>query len=214
MTLTLILGDQLHRDWFSPSALNLGVGERVVMIEDLGVASSYRYHKLRLLHTFVAMRHFRDALWERGVELRYFELPESVAMPFWQRLDDELGEELGDGRELRVAEIADRGFEASLRHFCNERSVQLSVLASPAFLESVADSRLWFEGRRRPFMKTFYERQRRRLNLLLEADGSPSGGVWSFDAENRRKLPKGYVEPPLPPITSSPHEPVLRELIG
>jgi deoxyribodipyrimidine photolyase-related protein len=214
MTLTLILGDQLHRDWFSPSALNLGVGERVVMIEDLGVASSYRYHKLRLLHTFVAMRHFRDALWERGVELRYFELPESVAMPFWRRLDDELGEELGDGRELRVAEIADRGFEASLRHFCNERSVQLSVLASPAFLESVADSRLWFEGRRRPFMKTFYERQRRRLNLLLEADGSPSGGVWSFDAENRRKLPKGYVEPPLPPVAASPHEPVLRELIG
>ena len=218
MTLTLILGDQLHRDWFSPSALNLGVGERVVMIEDLGVASSYRYHKLRLLHTFVAMRHFRDALWERGVDLRYFELPESAAMPFWQRLadelDDELGEELGNRRELRVAEIADRGFEASLRHFCNERSVQLSVLASPAFLESVADSRLWFEGRRRPFMKTFYERQRRRLNLLLEADGSPSGGVWSFDADNRRKLPKGYVEPPLPAVAASPHEPALRELIG
>ncbi|MFN9385712.1 MAG: cryptochrome/photolyase family protein, partial [Cyanobacteriota bacterium] len=102
MTLTLILGDQLHRDWFSPSYLNIGAGERVVMIEDLGVASSYRYHKLRLLHTFVAMRHFRDSLLQRGVELRYFELPESAAMPFWQRLADELG----DGRELRVAEIA------------------------------------------------------------------------------------------------------------
>ena len=96
MTLTLILGDQLHRDWFSPSALNLGVGDRVVMVEDLGVASSYRYHKLRLLHTFVAMRHFRDALWERGVDLRYFELPESAAMPFWQRLGEELGDELSD----------------------------------------------------------------------------------------------------------------------
>ena len=53
-------------------------------------------------------------------------------------LVSELGDELGDGRELRVAEIADRGFEAGLRRFCNERSVQLSVLASPAFLESVA----------------------------------------------------------------------------
>ncbi|MFN7896262.1 MAG: cryptochrome/photolyase family protein, partial [Cyanobacteriota bacterium] len=99
MTLTLILGDQLHRDWFSPSPLNIGAGERVVMIEDLGVASSYRYHKLRLLHTFVAMRHFRDSLLQRGVELRDFELPESAAMPCWPRLADELG----DGRDVRVA---------------------------------------------------------------------------------------------------------------
>ena len=225
MPLTLILGDQLHRDWFSPSILNLGASQRVVMVEDLGVASSYRYHKLRLLHTFVAMRHFRDALVHRGVEVRYFELPESAAMPFWQRLGqaldhelggelgEALGDELGDRRELQVAEIADRGFEARLRRFCAERSVQLNVLASPAFLESVDESRIWFEGRRRPFMKTFYERQRRRLNLLLEADGSPSGGRWSFDTENRRKLPKGYVEPPLPSIAPSPHEPAVRALI-
>ncbi|WP_255090058.1 MULTISPECIES: cryptochrome/photolyase family protein [unclassified Synechococcus] len=40
-------------------------------------------------------------------------------------------------------------------------------------------------------MKTFYESQRRRLGLLLEADGSPIRGRWSFDVENRRRLPKG-----------------------
>jgi deoxyribodipyrimidine photolyase-related protein len=87
------------------------------------------------------------------------------------------------------------------------------VLPSPAFLESVAESRSWFEGRRRPFMKTFYERQRRRLGLLLEPDGSPTGGRWSFDVENRRKLPKGYVEPTLPALPASPHEPAVRALI-
>jgi hypothetical protein len=50
MVLTLILGDQLHRDWFSPSPLQLAAGNRVLMIEDLAVASAYHYHKLRLLH--------------------------------------------------------------------------------------------------------------------------------------------------------------------
>jgi deoxyribodipyrimidine photolyase-related protein len=40
------------------------------MIEDLAVASAYRYHRLRLLHTFVAMRSFRDALLERGIAVR------------------------------------------------------------------------------------------------------------------------------------------------
>ncbi|MCP9837238.1 cryptochrome/photolyase family protein [Cyanobium sp. N.Huapi 1H5] len=220
MTLTLILGDQLHPDWLSPSPLQLAPGSRVLMIEDLAVASTWRYHRLRLLHTFVAMRSFRDALLERGVAVRYCELPESEGVPFWERLAAELdgGRKPQDGalegRELQVAEVADRSFEARLRRFCDGQGVRLSVLPSPAFLESVAGSRSWFEGRRRPFMKTFYERQRRRLGLLLEADGSPTGGRWSFDVENRRKLPKGYEEPPLPAVPASPHEPAVRELIS
>ena len=210
MTPTLILGDQLHQGWISPSPLQLAAGAVVVMVEDLAVASAYRYHQLRLLHTFVAMRSFRDALVAHGVTVRYFELPDSVDCSFWQRLASELA---GQGA-LRVAEIADRRFGARLERFCQEQAVALTVLPSPAFLESVAESRVWFEGRRRPLMKSFYERQRRRLGLLLEADGTPTGGRWSFDAENRRRLPKGYLQPPLPPVPTSPHEPAVRALIG
>jgi deoxyribodipyrimidine photolyase-related protein len=69
VALTLILGDQLHPDWLTPSPLQLAPGSRVLMIEDLAVASTWRYHRLRLLHTFVAMRSFRDALVARGVEV-------------------------------------------------------------------------------------------------------------------------------------------------
>ena len=219
MALTLILGDQLHREWLEASPLQLRAGQPVLMIEDLAVASAYRYHRLRLLHTFVAMRSFRDALLERGIAVRYFELPASLEVPFWRRLAAELEADLeaghpDQGKGLQVAEIADRGFEQQLQRFCQEQKVGLTVLPSPAFLESVAESRVWFEGRRRPLMKSFYERQRRRLGLLLEADGSPTGGRWSFDADNRRRLPKQYREPPLPVVAASAHEPAVRELIG
>jgi deoxyribodipyrimidine photolyase-related protein len=151
--------------------------------------------------------------------VRYYELPDSLAVPFWQRLAAELEADLeaghpDQGKGLQVAEIADRGFEQRLQRFCQEQKVGLTVLPSPAFLESVAESRVWFEGRRRPLMKSFYERQRRRLGLLLEADGSPTGGRWSFDADNRRRLPKQYREPTLPVVPASAHEPAVRELIG
>ena len=86
MALTLILGDQLHREWLEASPLQLRAGQPVLMIEDLAVASAHRYHRLRLLHTFVAMRSFRDALLERGIAVRYFELPYSLEVPFWRRL--------------------------------------------------------------------------------------------------------------------------------
>ncbi|MCP9841870.1 cryptochrome/photolyase family protein [Synechococcus sp. J7-Johnson] len=210
MTFTLILGDQLHRQWFTASPLELAAGSQVLMIEDLAVASAYRYHQLRLLHTFVAMRSFRDALIERGVAVHYFELPASAGVSSWERLELELA----GAKQLRVAEIADRSFAARLERFCQEQALELTVLPSPAFLESGAESRAWFEGRRRPFMKTFYERQRRRLGLLIEADGSPTGGQWSYDVDNRRKLPKGYREPPLPVVAASPHEPAVRALIA
>lgn len=213
MVLTLILGDQLHRHWFSPSPLQLDAGSQVLMIEDLAVASAYRYHRLRLLHTFVAMRSFRDALVARGIPVHYHELPASQALPFWQRLEAELQALPGPERGLQVAAIADRRFAQTLERFCAERALPLTLLPSPAFLESAAASRDWFSGQRRPRMASFYQRQRRRLGLLLEADGSPSGGRWSFDADNRRRLPKGYSEPPLPALAASPHEAAVRQLI-
>ena len=212
MALTLILGNQLYRQWLGGPDLQLGPGDTVVMVEDLGVASAYRYHKLRLLHTFVAMRSFRDALVEQGIRVRYFELPESEGPTFFERLGLELSDQ--QSPELRVAEIADPGFQHNLEAFCLATGVQLTVLPSPDFLESAADSRRWFEGKRRPFMKAFYERQRKRLGLLLEADGSPTGGQWSFDADNRKRLPKGYTEPALPVVLPSCHDGAIRELVG
>ena len=35
------------------------------------------------------------------------------------------------------------------------------------------------------------------MNLLLE-DNKPIGGKWSFDEDNRKKLPSGYEIPKLP----------------
>lgn len=49
----------------------------------------------------------------------------------------------------------------------------------------------WF-GSHDARMHEFYVWQRRRFKLLLDADGDPVGGRWSFDAENRKKLPRGY----------------------
>ncbi len=215
MGLTLILGNQLHREWLTPSPLCLDGSDRVLMLEDLGVASTFRYHKLRLLHTFVAMRSFRDALISKGITVRYFELPASKGISFWERIGLELDDPSlqSAARELRIAEIPDPAFQQLVEAFCQERSVSLTVLPSPAFLSSSAESRPLFQGRKRPLMKTFYEQQRRRLNVLIEPDGTPTGGRWSYDTENRRKLPKDYREPPLPTVATSRHDADVRTLI-
>ena len=48
------------------------------------------------------------------------------------------------------------------------------------------------------FLADFYKKQRLRLGILLEQDSQPTGGRWSFDADNRKALPKGLVLPEFP----------------
>jgi deoxyribodipyrimidine photolyase-related protein len=45
-------------------------------------------------------------------------------------------------------------------------------------------------------MARFYERLRRDTGYLMEADGTPRGGKFSFDTDNRQKLPQSLTLPP------------------
>lgn len=55
------------------------------------------------------------------------------------------------------------------------------------FLRQDSDCKYW--------MNDFYIWQRKRLNILVDEDNKPTGGKWSFDTENRKKLPKNIIIP-------------------
>lgn len=40
----------------------------------------------------------------------------------------------------------------------------------------------------------FYSYMRKKLNILIDKDGNPEGGKWSFDTDNRNKFDKDYKE--------------------
>jgi deoxyribodipyrimidine photolyase-related protein len=48
----------------------------------------------------------------------------------------------------------------------------------------------FFKGKKHYHQTDFYIYQRKRLNILIDEDHSPLGGKWTFDGENRKKLPK------------------------
>jgi deoxyribodipyrimidine photolyase-related protein len=51
-----------------------------------------------------------------------------------------------------------------------------------------------FGKKKRFLLFDFYKQQRKKTGWLMAGE-EPLGGVWSLDAENRRKLPKGHVAP-------------------
>lgn len=54
----------------------------------------------------------------------------------------------------------------------------------------------FLERVRAPRMVDFYRGMRRQLETLVDANGKPEGGRWSFDAENRKRLPRDAFVPP------------------
>ena len=72
-----------------------------------------------------------------------------------------------------------------------ERGRVEAVDPTPGFSLPRTEFARWAGDRRRLRMEDFYRFQRQRLDLLLEPDGSPVGGHWSFDEENREPPPKG-----------------------
>ena len=166
----------------------------VVMIEDLGICKKYRYHKHKIILIISAMRAYADSLRSAGYEVHYLELSDYKDVSYMDKLAmviDQLGID-----KLLTFEIESVSQQRVLDTFIEKRRIELVTAASPMFLSSRESFRAFSQrSSSRLQMATFYKEQRRDLKLLLEADGSPFGGRWSFDTENRKKLPKDLVPP-------------------
>lgn len=96
--------------------------------------------------------------------------------------------------EARVSEViacdpVDFILEKRLASGCEAHGLALKLLNSPMFLNTPGENRAWRADHRSWFMAEFYKRQRRHFDVLMDGD-EPKGGKWSFDEDNRKKVPK------------------------
>lgn len=75
---------------------------------------------------------------------------------------------------------------------CAALNLEVERLDSPMFLNTVSENEAYRVGKRRWFMADFYKHQRRSKSLLMDGD-VPVGGRWSFDEDNRKKVPKALL---------------------
>jgi deoxyribodipyrimidine photolyase-related protein len=105
-------------------------------------------------------------------------------------------------RQIHIADPIDDILEKRIRRIASSMGAELIIHESPNFITPLPFLETHIGSKKKPFMAKFYEAQRKRMNLLVENDGSPVGGKWSFDTENRAKLPKKYV-PPMEPACAA-----------
>lgn len=190
MTVFCVLGNQL----FDPRLLPVKNENHVqiFMREDAELCTHFKYHQQKILFFLSAMRKHARELEARGFQVHYEKLGEHPGT-FDERLLLFLKKK--KSKRLDLYEIEDKFFETRLRDLAAQAGVELVIHESPMFLTSRAEASRLLKRTGKPFMKTFYEAQRKRLKILLNKDGTPKGGQWSFDEDNRKPLPKGHVSP-------------------
>jgi len=102
--------------------------------------------------------------------------------------------------------LVDDVLEQRLKVFTANQDIDYQELDTPGFLTPKEWGRSFFEGKKKPFMKTFYEAQRKRMNILVDKEMNPIGGRWSYDDENRKKFPLKENPPFEPTIQQSEEE--------
>ncbi len=164
--------------------------DRVVLVEEPLFFTQYAFHAQKLRFHRETMTRYRDRLLAQGVRADRIdarELPETGAIA--DRLHAE------GVRAVRIVDPSDNWVERRLGAAFARVGIDITWLPDPHFLTPDSDARAWLAGRTRLFFADFYMRQRQRLGLLLDRRGQPIGGQWSFDPENRKRLPKGHAVP-------------------
>ena len=199
----VVLGNQL----FAPEVVapHVGPDTRFFMAEDRGLCTYFKHHRQKLLLFLAAMRSHADALRDAGFDVFYDRFEDQDTQRFESTYEDKLAAFLdrrGNGKidTLRIYEVEDKFFEDRIEAFADGRGLTLDVLPSPMFLtprDTFAEYLDDADGK--PYMARFYQRQRKRLGVMVDERGKPEGGQWSYDGDNRKKLPRDV------PVPDPPH---------
>jgi deoxyribodipyrimidine photolyase-related protein len=194
--LLVILGNQLFPTKHLPGPHVC----RIFMAEDHELCTYYKFHKHKIVLFLTAMRCYAEELRTQGYDVHYVKLDD--AEPRSLSYEDKLERYLNRTpvKSLSTFEIEDKFMEVRLSKLAAQQGLPLNVMQSPMFLTSRADFAAYLRRSKKPFMKTFYEQRRRELDVLMDGDGRPVGGKFSFDDENRESLPQDVVIPKLPKV--------------
>ena len=205
MKLFVILGNQL----FDPKYLKDLDCTDVYMAEDMGLCTVHKHHKLKLYLFLTAMREYKDELEKKGIKVHYHKLNENEGT-YIQNLHA-----FAKGRfeSIHYFEIEDKSFEKEFL-LLKDKKFELIEHQSPMFLFSRNEFKEFHAGKSNFRMSSFYKYGRKKFNILLDEDENPIGSKWSFDEENRKKIPKDQATPPLPTFKNSIHHDDVCNLIN
>ncbi len=208
--LLIILGNQL----FPLEHINKTKVSKVFMAEDFGLTTNHKHHKLKILMFLWSMRQYRDNLIKNGYTVFYHSIDEES---FNDKYEDKLLKIIKDHdiEKLKYFEIEDNDFEAKILNFINIQNIHKEEIQTPMFLTSRKEFFEFAKEQKKLIrMASFYQKIRTKMNILIDENNKPIGGKWSYDEDNRKKIPKNTIIPKTPCIKNNNYINELKSIIN
>ena len=195
--LVLILGDQL--DEASAAFDGFDASQDVVLMIEASEESTHVWsHKARTVLFLSAMRHFAEALRQRGWQVSYRALDQQADATLANGLLAAIAEH--QPQKVIAVEPGDLRVKRSLDAACKTVHAAIEWREDRHFLCSPARFRHWAGQSSSLRMEFFYRTMRQHYQVLMK-DGQPEGGKWNYDTENRKGFGRaGPQNVPRPPI--------------
>ena len=209
MKLFFILGNQL----FPIKHLNSFKNDHTIfMAEDYQLCTYEKHHKLKILLFLSAMRSYAENLKNNKFKIEYQKIEnKEFKEDYLKKLKKIINSK--NIKEVSSFEIEDKFFEKKITLFLKKENIKWNIVQTPMFLNSRNDFKNYLKKSKKPFMATFYKDVRKKSGILMGSDDNPIGGKWSFDEDNRNKLPKNITIPKFPKIGETNNTKKLKPII-
>ena len=182
-SLFIILGNQL----FPINEINDHKDSYFFMAEDYDLCTYEKHHKHKLILFLSSMRKYAFELQRKNFSLKYHKInKDNLKLTYEDKIQNFIKSKKIS--EIKMFEIEDKFFEKKIIKFCKRNQLKIKFLESPMFLNSRDNFKKYLSKVKKPFMASYYRQQRIEKNILI-ANNNPIGNKWSFDEENRKKLP-------------------------
>ncbi len=205
-SLFLILGNQL----FPQNHLNKHTNSTFFMCESYDLCTYQKHHKLKLILFLSSMRSYADELKKNKFKVNYIDLHKDFKISYEKKLENFIKK--NKYQELISFEIEDKFFEKRISSLCKKNKIEWTIIKSPMFLNSRDEFKNYLSKTKKPFMANFYKIARTKTDILMD-NNKPKGGKWSFDEDNRKKLPKDIKIPEMISAKETKHTKVLKQEI-
>jgi deoxyribodipyrimidine photolyase-related protein len=185
--ITLIFPHQLYNE--HPAVAE---SRDVFLIEDHLYFTQFPFHKLKIMLHRAAMKWFGEVLAEKGVQVNYIEAKAHKSLKSLFEQWKTVGV-----TAIHYVDTTDFWLEKRIKTYAVAGGMKAFRYENPNFITARADLAEMIPGtkKRNYFMASFYTQQRKKLKILVDEQMQPLGGKWSFDAANRKKVPKGLAFP-------------------
>ena len=207
MKLFIVLGNQL----FSPKYFADYKDHTFFMAEDYGLCTFEKHHKHKIILFLSSMRSFKEEIKAKNFKIIYKDINNDFNLAYEKKLEKIIKEK--KVKELSFYEIEDKFFEKKIFNLAKKNSLKINEIKSPMFLMDRTEFKNYLAKNKRPFMANFYKIVRTKMNLLMNKNGTPKGNKWSYDEDNRKKLPKDIKIPEISKIRETKETLNLKKVI-